>query len=256
MTASKSLPARPSLESLRKQAKRLARDVAAGDAGAIARARAQLPHAALPLSRRSAQLVLAREYGFAGWQDLTAEVSTRLGDGVEWAAAQARRVIHDNDVERLKQLLAEYPAWLSWHAGDDGGGLLGMATSSRRRGAAPSCGARAGRSARASPGAARPTWRLHQTCQRGSHTLYLAAKWSTWLPLCGGLRGQARAPAAGRARPGGATRREVITCGEWHTRVRPCRSSHRPGAASARALRDQLATAAAESHRREARELC
>jgi hypothetical protein len=65
MTASKSLPARPSLESLRKQAKRLARDVAAGDAGAIARARAHLPHAALPLSPRTAQLVLAREYGFA-----------------------------------------------------------------------------------------------------------------------------------------------------------------------------------------------
>ena len=39
MTASKSLPARPSLESLRKQAKKLARDIAAGDAGAIARAR-------------------------------------------------------------------------------------------------------------------------------------------------------------------------------------------------------------------------
>jgi hypothetical protein len=130
MTASKSLPARPSLESLRKQAKRLARDIAAGDAGAIARARAQLPHAALPLSRRSAQLVLAREYGFAGWEDLTADVSTRLGDGVEWAAAQARRVIHDNDVERLKQLLAEYPALLSWQASGDDGGLLGMAASS------------------------------------------------------------------------------------------------------------------------------
>jgi hypothetical protein len=37
MTASKSLPARPSLESLRKQAKKLARDIAAGNAGAIAR---------------------------------------------------------------------------------------------------------------------------------------------------------------------------------------------------------------------------
>ena len=39
--------------------------------------------------------------------------SKRLGKGLEWAAAQARRVIHDNDVERLKQLLAEYPALLS-----------------------------------------------------------------------------------------------------------------------------------------------
>jgi len=129
MTASKSLPARPSLESLRKQAKKLARDIAAGDTAAIARARAELPHVELPLTQRNAQLVLAREYGYAGWQDLTAEVSERLGHGLEWAGAQARRVIHDNDVERLKQLLAEYPALLSWRADDDDGGLLGMATS-------------------------------------------------------------------------------------------------------------------------------
>jgi hypothetical protein len=39
MTASKRLPARPSLESLRKQAKKLARDVAAGDAAAFGGAR-------------------------------------------------------------------------------------------------------------------------------------------------------------------------------------------------------------------------
>jgi hypothetical protein len=129
MTASKSLPARPSLESLRKQAKRLAKDIAAGDPDAIARARMQLPAVDLPLTQRNAQLVIAREYGYAGWQDLTAEVSTRLGKGLEWAAAQARRVIHDNDVERLKQLLAEYPALLSWRGNDrDRNGLLGIAT--------------------------------------------------------------------------------------------------------------------------------
>src|SRR6266542_2034681 len=126
MTPSKSLPVRPSLESLRKQAKKLARDIAAGDAAAIARARAQLPNVDLPLTQRNAQLVIAREYGYAGWQDLTAEVSKRLGKGFEWAVAQARRIIHDNDVERLKELLAEYPALLSWE--DDDGGLLGMAT--------------------------------------------------------------------------------------------------------------------------------
>jgi hypothetical protein len=112
MTASKSLPARPSLESLRKQAKKLARDIAAGDAGAIARARVHLPDADLPLTQRNAQLVIAREYGYPGWQHLTAEVSKRLGKGLEWAAAEARCIIHDNDVERLKQLLAEYPALL------------------------------------------------------------------------------------------------------------------------------------------------
>ena len=130
MTNSKSLPARPSLESLRKQAKKLARDIAAGDAGAIARARARLPNVDLPLSQRNAQLVLAREYGFAGWQHLTAEASNRSDKGLEWAAGQARRLIHDNDVERLKQLLVEHPALLSWRANDTDGGLLGMATSS------------------------------------------------------------------------------------------------------------------------------
>jgi hypothetical protein len=64
MTASKSLPARPSLESLRKQAKKLARDITAGDADAIARARVHQPHVDLPLTQRNAQLVIAREYGY------------------------------------------------------------------------------------------------------------------------------------------------------------------------------------------------
>src|SRR6266849_8741199 len=74
MTTSKSLPARPSLESLRKQAKKLARDIDARDTDAIARAQLQLPNIELPLTQRNAQLVIAREYGFPGWQDLTAEV--------------------------------------------------------------------------------------------------------------------------------------------------------------------------------------
>src|SRR6476469_1405779 len=124
----KSLPARPSLDSRRKQAKKLARDVADGDADAIARVRAHLPRVDLPLTQRNAQLVIAREYGVAGWQELTAEVSKRLGKGLEWAATQARRVIHDNDVERLQQLIFEYPALLSWQDDDDHGGVLGFAT--------------------------------------------------------------------------------------------------------------------------------
>src|SRR3977135_2299326 len=90
MTTSKSLPARPSLDSLRKQAKKLARGNAAADAGAIARARAQLPQVDLPLSQRNAQLVLAREYGFAGWQDLTPEGRKPPGNGVERAANTSR----------------------------------------------------------------------------------------------------------------------------------------------------------------------
>ena len=128
MTTSK-LPARPSLESLRKQAKKLARGIAAGDPGAIDQARAHLPKAKLPLSQRDAQLVLAREYGFPGWQDLVKEVKQRLGRGLEWALSEARRCIH-NDIEGLRQLLAEYPALSSWRADENDGGLLGMATKS------------------------------------------------------------------------------------------------------------------------------
>jgi len=129
VTTSK-LPARPSLESLRKQAKKLAHDIAAGHAGAVARARAQLPKVELPLSQRDAQLVLAREYGLPGWKNLVQEVKQRLGNGLEWAVSEARRIIHDNDVEGLRQLLAEHPALLSWKADENDGGLLGMATDS------------------------------------------------------------------------------------------------------------------------------
>src|SRR5262249_38378814 len=110
ITASKSLPPRPSLESLSRQADKLARDRS--------------------VSLRDAQLILAGEYGYAGWQELTAEVSKRLGRDLEWAIEQARRVIHHNDVEGLKQLLAEYPTLLSWQGDDGKGGLLRIATSS------------------------------------------------------------------------------------------------------------------------------
>src|SRR5438045_8426707 len=94
MSAARDLPARPSLDSLRKQAKRLARDVAAGNGEALTRVHAQLPRAKLPLSNRDAQLVVAREYGFVGWSALTAEVQTRRGNAIEWAASEAQGGIH------------------------------------------------------------------------------------------------------------------------------------------------------------------
>jgi len=128
MSAARDLPARPSLDSLRKQAKRLARDAAAGNAAAVARVHAQLPRARLPLTNRDAQLVVAREYGFAGWADLTADVEKRLGRAQEWAVSQARAAIHDRNDERLRTLLAEYPALISWRS-DSGETLLDSTTS-------------------------------------------------------------------------------------------------------------------------------
>ena len=129
MTPSKFLPLHSSFESIRKQAKKLARQFAAADADALARVHAQLPAPVLPLSLRDAQLVLAREYGFDGWQDLRAVVLRMEGKGFEWAAAEAERVIHDNKVERLRQLVQEYPGLVSWRD-NSGGSLLGFATSS------------------------------------------------------------------------------------------------------------------------------
>jgi hypothetical protein len=125
MSAARDLPARPSLDSLRKQAKKLARDAAAGNGEAIARIHAQLPRATLPLSNRDAQLIIAREYGFAGWPDLTAEVQKRLGSALDWAASQARVAIHNRDHERLRALLAEYPSLVSWR--DERGETLSSA---------------------------------------------------------------------------------------------------------------------------------
>jgi hypothetical protein len=119
MSAARDLPARPSLDSLRKQAKKLARDAAAGNGEAIARVHAQLPRATLPLSNRDAQLVIAREYGFAGWPELTAEVQKRLGRPLEGAAAQAKVAIYNQDHERLRTLLADYPALVSWRDDSD-----------------------------------------------------------------------------------------------------------------------------------------
>jgi len=129
VTPSKVLPPHSSFESIRKQAKRLARQFAAGDPEAVARVHTQLPVPTLPLSLRDAQLILAREYGFAGWQDLRTAVLRQEGKGLDWAAAEAERGIHDDNVERLAQLVREYPALLSWR-GDSGESLLGFATES------------------------------------------------------------------------------------------------------------------------------
>jgi ankyrin repeat protein len=131
MTSSKSpariLPARPSLDSLRKQAKKLVREVASENPDAVARARAHLSEWTPPLKLRDAQLVLAREYGFVGWPDLREEVAKRTGAALEWAASEAERAIHDNDVERLEALLAEHPGLLSWR-NEEGHPLLQATT--------------------------------------------------------------------------------------------------------------------------------
>jgi hypothetical protein len=72
------LPKRPSLDHLRREARLLQRACRAGDASAIARLTAALGDIepeTVALSR--AQTVVARDYGFASWPKLAAEVEAR-----------------------------------------------------------------------------------------------------------------------------------------------------------------------------------
>jgi hypothetical protein len=76
-----SLPEAPSLEQLRKQAKALLRSHRAGDKDAIARVAANHPDPGVPLKLSGAQLVLAREYGFASWPRLRSYVERLQAHG-------------------------------------------------------------------------------------------------------------------------------------------------------------------------------
>ena len=86
------LPARPDLDQLRHQAKDLLRAAQRGDSGAAARIGAVSDRLILS----SAQLALAREYGFASWARLKLEV-------------ERRDVLNSRDLSRLTRLLAEHP---------------------------------------------------------------------------------------------------------------------------------------------------
>src|SRR5690348_8613938 len=86
------LPARPDLDQLRHQAKDLLHGAQRGDPGATARIRAVSDR----LTLSSAQLALAREYGFPSWARLKLEV-------------ERRGILNSRDVSRLTRLLAEHP---------------------------------------------------------------------------------------------------------------------------------------------------
>jgi ankyrin repeat protein len=66
----RSLPERPSLEHLKKQAKRLLEAHRTGDAEAVKRVADAHPRARDPIVLADAQLVVAREYGFTSWPAL------------------------------------------------------------------------------------------------------------------------------------------------------------------------------------------
>lgn len=89
---SKSLPARPDLGQLRRQARELLRAWQAGDLLALQRAAPY--HLPAPPRLSQAQLVLAREHGFASWPQLVKAVEQRLPlDESAWLAKLLRLAI-------------------------------------------------------------------------------------------------------------------------------------------------------------------
>lgn len=74
----RSLPPRPSIESLKNQAKQLLKKYNSGDAEAVTGVQTFFPDPGNFKTLRDAQLTIARTYGLAGWKDLKAAVQKAL----------------------------------------------------------------------------------------------------------------------------------------------------------------------------------
>ena len=113
----KTLPARPNLEQLKNQAKDLLKHHQSGDVESLNRIRESHPNfsnaseqqlRALSFSLSDAQLVIAREYGFASWPKLKEHVeSLLLGTGDPMELFQ--RAFKTDDAVLLRKLLERFP---------------------------------------------------------------------------------------------------------------------------------------------------
>jgi ankyrin repeat protein len=114
---SKSLPSRPNLEQLKNQAKDLLKTYKTADAEALKRIRANHPDysnaaeteiRAAKFSLSDAQLVIAREYGFASWPRLKQHVESLLletADPIELF----KRAFQTDDAVFLRKLIERFP---------------------------------------------------------------------------------------------------------------------------------------------------
>ena len=98
------LPARPNLSHLRRQARDVLRAAQAGDVSAVDRIRAVSDR----LTLAAAQLAVAREYGFTSWAGLKAEVEARTMDLAQQAEAFCTASIRDW-TGRAARMLAATP---------------------------------------------------------------------------------------------------------------------------------------------------
>jgi len=106
-----SLPARPSLEYLKKQAKLLLRDFDAAQPDAVARMHAANLEPGAHPRLADAQHVIAREHGFATWAELKASIES-LARGVD-PMHQLVAAIRSNDATRVRDVLQSHPEFRS-----------------------------------------------------------------------------------------------------------------------------------------------
>src|SRR3989442_4535630 len=113
----KSLPSRPNLEQLKNQAKDLLKSLKSDDPDAIQRVRENHPRwsataepemDAAALSLGDAQLVIAREYGFASWPKLKEHVDAVVLDASE-PMELFKKAFAQHDAVLFQRLLDRHP---------------------------------------------------------------------------------------------------------------------------------------------------
>lgn len=125
---SRQLPPSPSLEQLKKQAKSLLKRQQAADPEALNRIRENHPRwknltqeraAASPFALADAQLVIAKEYGFASWSKLQSHVKTlEAASSTAEAVASLRDAAGKGDLARLNALLDAHPELIDERGGE------------------------------------------------------------------------------------------------------------------------------------------
>ena len=125
---SRQLPPSPSLEQLKKQAKSLLKRQQAADSEALARIRESHPRyanlgkeraAASPFALADAQLVIAKEYGFASWSKLQSHVKTlEAASSTAETVESLRDAAGRGDLARLNALLEAHPELIDERGGE------------------------------------------------------------------------------------------------------------------------------------------
>jgi ankyrin repeat protein len=125
---SRQLPPNPSLEQLRKQAKSLLKRQQAADAEAFTRIRQNHPRwrnlsreqaAVAPFALADAQLVIAKEYGFASWSRLQSHLKTlEAVTSTAEAVALLRDAAGKGDLVRLNAMLDAHPNLIDERGGE------------------------------------------------------------------------------------------------------------------------------------------